>query len=66
MPRHTTELQDRIIDYLAENGPSTVAQISEAFEMMSMEITPDIMRLEGRQIRKAGWLDNRRLWAVIA
>ena len=37
MPRHTTELQDRIIDYLTENGPSTTAQISEAFGIRAKE-----------------------------
>lgn len=65
MPRHTTDLQDRIIDYLRENGPSTVAQISEAFGMGYREISPCIMRLEGRRIQRAGWHDDRRLWAVI-
>lgn len=40
MPRHTTELQDRIIVYLDENGPSTVSQISEAFRMGSGRSAP--------------------------
>lgn len=65
MPRHTTELQDRIIDYLTENGPSTVAQMSESLGMGYREISPCIMRLEGRHIQRAGWLGDRRLWAVI-
>lgn len=65
MPRHTTDLQDRIIDYLVENGPSTTAQISEAFGMGWRDISPSIMRLAGRRIRRAGWCEDRRLWAVI-
>lgn len=65
MPRHATELQDRIIVYLDENGPSTVSQISEAFRMGYREISPSIMRLEGRLIRRAGWHEGRRLWTVI-
>lgn len=65
MPRHTTELQDRIIDFLVENGPSTTTQISEAFGMSYREISPSIMRLEGRRIRRAEWRDDRRLWMVI-
>lgn len=69
MPRHTTELQDRIIVYLDENGPSTVSQISDALGMDYRDINPSIMKLEGRRIRRAGRSSSgdrgRRLWAVI-
>ncbi len=61
MPRHTTELQGMIIDYLVENGPSTAAQMSEAFGIDYRDVRTDIMKLEGRIIRRAGWLDDRRL-----
>ena len=69
MPRHTTEAQDRIIEFLSENGPSTVAQISDALGMDYLEVNPSIMKLEGRRIRRAGRSSpedrGRRLWAVI-
>ncbi len=69
MPRHTTEAQDRIIEFLSENGPSTVAQISDALGMDYREVNPSIMKLEGRRIRRAGRSPpedrGRRLWAVI-
>ena len=69
MPRHTTEAQDRIIEFLSENGPSTVAQISDALGMDYREVNPSIMKLEGRRIRRAGSSSpedrGRRLWAVI-
>lgn len=69
MPRHTTEEQDRIIEFLSKNGPSTVAQISDALGMDYREVNPSIMRLEGKRIRRAGRSSpkdrGRRLWAVI-
>lgn len=65
MPRHTNELQNRIIEFLSENGPSTVSEISDAFGLCYREVMPSIMRMEGRRIRRAGWRDERRLWAVI-
>ena len=69
MPRHTTETQDRIIEFLLVNGPSTVAQISDALGMDYREVNPNITRLEGRRIRRAGRSSpedrGRRLWAVI-
>lgn len=69
MPRHTTEAQDRIIEFLSKNGPSTVAQISDALGMDYREVNPSIMKLEGRRIRRAGRSSpkdrGRRLWTVI-
>lgn len=65
MPRHTTELQERIVNYLVENGPSTAAQMSEALDIDYMDVRTGVMKLEGRIIRRAGWLDDRRLWTVI-
>ena len=69
MSRHTTEAQDRIIEFLSKNGPSTVAQISDALGMDYREVNPSIMKLEGRRIRRAGRSSpedrGRRLWAVI-
>ena len=69
MPRHTTEEQDRIIEFLSKNGQSTVAQISDALGMDYREVNPSIMRLEGKRIRRAGRSSpkdrGRRLWAVI-
>ena len=69
MPRHTTETQDMILSFLRRNGPSTVAEISEAFSTDYRSITPDIMRMEGRSIRRAGWSDasrkGSRLWEAI-
>ena len=54
MPRHTTELQDRIIVYLDENGPSTVSQISEAFRMGYREISPTSGELDGTRAADSG------------
>ena len=69
MPRHTTEMQDMILAFLRSNGPSTVAEISEAFSTDYRTINPDIMRMEGRSIRRAGWSDasrkGSRLWEAI-
>lgn len=69
MPRHTTETQDMILAFLRSNGPSTVAEISAAFSTDYRTINPDIMRMEGRSIRRAGWDGKgkgaRRLWEAI-
>ena len=69
MPRHTTERQDMILSFLRSNGPSTVAEISEVFSTDYRVINPDIMRMEGRSIRRAGWSgtgrNGRRLWEAI-
>lgn len=69
MPLHTTDEQDRIIEFLSKNDPSTVAQISDALGMDYREVNPSIMRLEGKRIRRARRSSpkdrGRRLWAVI-
>lgn len=65
MPRHTTELQSMIVGFLSENGPSTASEISDALGFGYRDVMPSIMRMEGKRIRRAGWRDERRLWAVI-
>ena len=69
MPRHTTEAQDRIIEFLSEICATVDGPFSDALGMDYREVNPSIMKLEGRRIRRAGRSSpedhGRRLWAVI-
>lgn len=66
---HTAERQDDILEFLRRNGPSTVAEIVEALDADRTVTRSDVMRMEGRSIRRAGWSHGdghaRRLWRAI-